>query len=109
MARPNGPLHLPTGVDSVWLNCLLTNFHLPQINPALPGGGFPLPRAKDGIGWLKEIYADSSRERYRFLSYGDAMLILVKRPGRSITLPAATRAEVQRSPLPYLAGKRFER
>ncbi|HWQ10057.1 MAG TPA: tRNA preQ1(34) S-adenosylmethionine ribosyltransferase-isomerase QueA, partial [Holophaga sp.] len=49
---------------------LLTNFHLPESTL------FVLVSALMGTGFAKEAYAEAVRERYRFFSYGDAMLIL---------------------------------
>jgi S-adenosylmethionine:tRNA ribosyltransferase-isomerase len=48
---------------------LLTNFHLPESTL------FVLICAILGLGFAKEAYAEAVRERYRFFSYGDAMLI----------------------------------
>lgn len=54
------------------LDGLLTNFHLPRSTLlALVAALFP-----DGIERVRAIYAEAIRERYRFFSYGDAMLIL---------------------------------
>ena len=49
---------------------LLTNFHLPESTL------FVLICALLGQEFAKEAYAEAVRERYRFFSYGDAMLIL---------------------------------
>ena len=49
---------------------LLTNFHLPESTL------FVLICALLGQDFAKEAYAEAVRERYRFFSYGDAMLIL---------------------------------
>lgn len=51
-------------------NHLLTNFHLPESTL------FVLICALLGTELAKHAYAEAVRERYRFFSYGDAMLIL---------------------------------
>jgi S-adenosylmethionine:tRNA ribosyltransferase-isomerase len=49
---------------------LITNFHLPRSSLLF------LVSAFAGLGLIREAYALAIRERYRFYSYGDAMLIL---------------------------------
>ena len=52
------------------VDALLTNFHLPRTTLLL------LVAAFAGEGLLREAYAHAVRERYRFYSYGDAMLVV---------------------------------
>ena len=52
------------------INGLITNFHLPQSTPLL------LTSAFAGKELLFKAYRHAVKEKYRFLSYGDAMLIL---------------------------------
>lgn len=59
------PGHRFRGVDA-----MLTNFHLPRSSLLV------LVSAFAGIDRVREAYAEAIRERYRFYSYGDAMLIL---------------------------------
>ena len=52
------------------VDCLLTNFHLPRSTL------FVLVSALAGLELIQRAYAEAVRERYRFYSYGDAMLIV---------------------------------
>ncbi|GHS87973.1 S-adenosylmethionine:tRNA ribosyltransferase-isomerase [Campylobacterota bacterium] len=52
------------------VNALMTNFHLPRSTL------FILFASLVGIKTAKELYAEAIAEKYRFYSYGDAMLIL---------------------------------
>ena len=61
-------LHPPQRMQVV--DGLLTNFHLPRSSLLM------LVSCLTGVERLRGLYAEAIRERYRFFSYGDAMLIL---------------------------------
>ncbi len=52
------------------VNYLLTNFHLPKSTLLMLVASFV------GLEKTQELYAEAIKEKYRFYSYGDAMLIL---------------------------------
>jgi len=52
------------------VGAMLTNFHMPRSTP------YALVCALAGITLVRRAYAGAIERRYRFLSYGDAMLIL---------------------------------
>jgi S-adenosylmethionine:tRNA ribosyltransferase-isomerase len=59
------------------VDALLTNFHLPASTMLMLVSAFAAPgEATAGRELILKTYAEAIRERYRFFSYGDAMLIL---------------------------------
>jgi S-adenosylmethionine:tRNA ribosyltransferase-isomerase len=52
------------------VDCLLTNFHLPRTTL------YMLVCAFAGRDLIQKAYQEAIREKYRFYSYGDAMLIM---------------------------------
>ncbi|TAL22153.1 MAG: tRNA preQ1(34) S-adenosylmethionine ribosyltransferase-isomerase QueA [Nitrospirae bacterium] len=58
------------GYEFKAVDCLITNFHLPRSTPLM------LTSAFCGFDRLKEAYSAAIAHKYRFFSYGDAMLIL---------------------------------
>lgn len=83
------PAHLDTkllmapGYTPKWTDGLLTNFHTPRstllalVSTMLgKAGKLPAGDEQSGLARLKELYAIALEKRYRFFSYGDAMLIL---------------------------------
>jgi S-adenosylmethionine:tRNA ribosyltransferase-isomerase len=62
-------LFIYPGFDFQVINGLLTNFHLPKSSLLM------LVCAFAGRERVLEAYAEAVRERYRFYSYGDAMLV----------------------------------
>lgn len=61
-----------------WVDGVVTNFHLPRSTLlALVGALFSGGSGRaGGVERVREVYAHAVRERYRFYSYGDAMLVL---------------------------------
>ena len=87
VARLNaGKLNIHAGKTDIFLfppaefqivDTLLTNFHLPESTLLMLVSAFAAPGEKTrGRELVLSAYAEAIREKYRFFSYGDAMLIL---------------------------------
>ena len=87
VARLNvGKLNVYNGKTDIFLyppaefqivDALLTNFHLPESTLLMLVSAFAAPgEERRGRDLVLSAYTEAVRERYRFFSYGDAMLIL---------------------------------
>jgi S-adenosylmethionine:tRNA ribosyltransferase-isomerase len=67
----SGPtdLFIRPGFEFRAVDCLLTNFHMPRTTLMVLVSTFA------SRGLIATAYEEAIRQRYRFLSYGDAMLI----------------------------------
>ena len=63
-------IFITPGFEFRIVDALLTNFHLPRSTLLM------LVSAFAGRGLVMDAYAHAVRERYRFYSYGDCMLIV---------------------------------
>jgi len=63
-------LFITPGFEFKLVDAVMTNFHLPKTTLLM------LVSAFAGIDRIRSAYAEAVKERYRFYSYGDAMLIL---------------------------------
>ena len=80
-AEPDGSVRATRGFTSLYIHPpypfrvvdgLVTNFHLPKSTLIM------LVSAFAGTEFVLKAYAEAVKEKYRFYSYGDAMLILME-------------------------------
>ena len=84
-AQNNGKLAKYAGKTGIFIHppfsfrvvdALLTNFHLPCSTLLMLVSAFAAPGETRGREMILRAYSEAIRKRYRFFSYGDAMLIL---------------------------------
>ena len=72
--RTNIFIHSP--FDFRIIDALITNFHLPRSTLLMLVSAFAAPSEMSGRELILSAYAEAMRARYRFFSYGDAMVIV---------------------------------
>jgi S-adenosylmethionine:tRNA ribosyltransferase-isomerase len=84
LARSGGEIVAGAGQTNLFIHppwrfqvagALVTNFHLPRSTLLMLVSAFAAPEGTGGRDLMLAAYAEAVRERYRFFSYGDAMLI----------------------------------
>ena len=82
--QPENSLRAESGSTDIFIypprhfsvvDSLLTNFHLPRSSLLMLAAAFAAPGTTSGRDLILRAYGEAIRERYRFFSYGDAMLI----------------------------------
>lgn len=79
--RGETSLFVKPGFQFRVVDALLTNFHLPQTTLLM------LVSAFAGTGFLRRAYEEAVLRRYRFYSYGDAMLVTAREERRARAAP----------------------
>jgi S-adenosylmethionine:tRNA ribosyltransferase-isomerase len=69
LAQGDTQIFITPGFEFQWVDCLITNFHLPKSTLMM------LVSAFAGYEHVMALYAHAIAQRYRFFSYGDAMLL----------------------------------
>lgn len=69
-------LYLFPPADFQVVQALLTNFHLPRSTLLMLVSAFAAPGSTRGCDLIRRAYHEAIARRFRFFSYGDAMLIL---------------------------------
>ena len=84
VAPVQGPLAASSGWTDIFIHppfrfravdALITNFHLPRSTLLVLVAAFCDPNGESGLKTILETYRQAADLRYRFYSYGDAMLI----------------------------------
>ena len=68
-AQGDTQIFITPGFEFQWVDCLITNFHLPKSTLMM------LVSALAGYEHVMHLYAHAISKQYRFFSYGDAMLL----------------------------------
>jgi S-adenosylmethionine:tRNA ribosyltransferase-isomerase len=68
-AQGDTQIFITPGFEFQWVDCLITNFHLPKSTLMM------LVSAFAGYEHVMALYAHAIARQYRFFSYGDAMLL----------------------------------
>ena len=68
-AQGDTEIFITPGFEFQWVDCLITNFHLPKSTLMM------LVSALAGYEHVMRLYAHAISKQYRFFSYGDAMLL----------------------------------